>query len=94
MPGYLNTDFRIAKDIHFTERWALQLSVDFFNLFNNDNITSVGTTLFSSIGGSITAPTLNYPTFGTSTFSTVSNGNNGTFAPTPRQVQFGGRISF
>ncbi|MFZ0820407.1 MAG: TonB-dependent receptor, partial [Candidatus Acidiferrales bacterium] len=86
MPGYLNTDFRIAKDIHFTERCALQLSVDFFNLFNNDNITSVGTTLFSSIGGSITAPTLNYPTFGTSTFSTVSNGNNGTFAPTPRQV--------
>jgi hypothetical protein len=94
MPGYLNTDFRVAKDFHFSERWALQLSVDFFNLFNNDNITAVGTTLFSSIGGTISAPVLNYPNFGTSTFSTVTNGNNGSFAPTPRQVQFGGRISF
>ncbi len=92
MPGFLNQDFRIARDFHFTERWALQLSVDFFNLFNTDNITAVGTTLFSSISGTTSNPILNYPS--SSTFSLNSNGNNGTFAPVPRQVQFGGRVSF
>ena len=92
LPRYFDADFRISRDFKFTERVSLQISVDFFNLFNNVNITSVGTTLFSSITGTTSNPILNYPA--SSTFSVNSNGNNGTFAPTPRQVQFGGRISF
>jgi hypothetical protein len=91
-PRYFDADFRISKDFRITERAALQISIDFFNLFNNVNITSVGTTLFSSIGGTTSNPILNYPA--SSTFSTNVNGNNGTFAPTPRQIQIGGRISF
>ncbi len=94
MPRYFDTDFRIARDFHFTERATLQLSVDFFNLFNNVNITSVGTTLFSSVSGTASNPVLNYASPASSTFTVNQNGNNGSFAPTPRQVQFGGRISF
>jgi hypothetical protein len=93
-PRYFDADFRISKDFHITERASLQISVDFFNLFNNVNITSVGTTLFTSVTGTASNPILNYSNPLTSTFSVNSNGNNGSFAPTPRQVQFGGRISF
>ncbi|HLX00210.1 MAG TPA: TonB-dependent receptor [Candidatus Acidoferrales bacterium] len=92
MPAYFDTDFRLARDFHIGERFVLQGSVDFFNLFNNVNITSVGSTLFTSISGTASNPVLNYPA--TSTFSLNSNGNNGTFAPTPRQIQFGARFSF
>ncbi len=91
-PRYFDADFRMSRDFRLAERATLQLSVDFFNLFNNVNITAVGTTLFSSISGTTSNPILNYPA--SSTFSTNTNGNNGSFAPTPRQVQFGGRISF
>jgi hypothetical protein len=88
-PNYLDTDLRIARDFKFTERVSLQLSVEFFNLFNNVNITSVNSLLFKT-GGTFVAPTLTYQ----NVFSTNVNGNNGSFAPTPRQVQIGGRISF
>ena len=93
-PHFFNTDIRIAKDFHIYERATLQVSVDIFNLFNNVNITSIGTQLFSSISGTSTAPVLNYANPATSTFSLDQNGNNGTFTPTPRLIQLGGRISF
>lgn len=89
MPHYFNTDIRLARDIRIHERMALQLSVDTFNLFNNVNITSVNSLLLRT-GGSPATPTLAYQ----STFGLLSNGNNGTFAPTPRQLQFGARFSF
>jgi carboxypeptidase family protein len=89
MPHYFNTDIRLARDIRIREHMALQLSVDTFNLFNNVNITSVNSLLLKT-GGSPATPTLAYQ----STFGLLSNGNNGTFAPTPRQLQFGARFSF
>jgi len=94
MPGFFNTDIRLAKDFHIWERATLQVSIDYFNLFNNVNITSIGTQLFSSISGTATAPVLNYASASSSTFSLNQNGNNGTFVPTPRLLQIGGRISF
>jgi hypothetical protein len=93
-PRYFDADFRISKDFRIQERATLQISVDFFNLFNNVNITSINTGLFSSISGTASNPVLNYPNVGSSSFTVNSAGNNGSFAPTPRQVQFGGRISF
>jgi hypothetical protein len=94
MPSFFNTDIRLSRDFHIWERATLQVSVDYFNLFNTVNITSIGTQLFSSISGTATNPVLNYANPATSTFSLDSNGNNGTFTPTPRLLQVGGRISF
>jgi hypothetical protein len=94
MPGFFNTDIRLSRDFHIWERATLQISVDYFNLFNDVNITSIGTQLFSSISGTATAPVFNYANPATATFSLNQNGNNGTFVPTPRLLQVGGRISF
>jgi hypothetical protein len=94
LPRFINADIRLARDFHIWERASLQISVDFFNLFNHVNVTSVGTTLFTSVSGTFSTATLNYPNVGSSTFSVKSNGNNGTFSPTPRLMQIGGRISF
>jgi hypothetical protein len=94
MPSFFNTDMRLARDFHIWERATLQISIDYFNLFNNVNITSIGTQLFSSISGTAGAPVFNYVNTASSTFSLNSNGNNGTFVPTPRLLQIGGRISF
>ena len=61
-----------------------------FNLFNRINYTSMNSTLYN-IGGTATAPTLVY---NSATFNTPINANNGTFAPRPREIQLGARVTF
>jgi len=36
-PGFVNTDFGVAKKFRFRERMALQFQANFFNLFNHPN---------------------------------------------------------
>ncbi len=39
-PDYKNIDFSIIKDTKITERWKLNLRVDFYNLFNHPNFAN------------------------------------------------------
>jgi hypothetical protein len=39
-PDYKNMDFSIIKDTRITERWRLNLRVDFYNLFNHPNFAN------------------------------------------------------
>jgi hypothetical protein len=45
-PGLRSVDFRISKQIVFTERLRLQLIGEAFNLFNHTNVNSVNTTSY------------------------------------------------
>jgi hypothetical protein len=39
-PDYKNMDFALIKDTRITERWHLNLRVDFYNLFNHPNFAN------------------------------------------------------
>ncbi len=39
-PDYKNMDFSIIKDTRITERWRLNLRVDFYNVFNHPNFAN------------------------------------------------------
>jgi hypothetical protein len=47
LPGTFNWDMQLSKYINFTERWKLQLRLEYFNVFNHPNFapesTSAGT---------------------------------------------------
>lgn len=36
-PGFVNTDFGVAKSIRFAERWKFTFEANFFNVFNHTN---------------------------------------------------------
>ena len=40
-PGFFTFDLRVARKIHFGERWNLELIADMFNLFNRFNVGDV-----------------------------------------------------
>jgi hypothetical protein len=44
-------DFRVAKDINITERWKIEPTADFFNIFNANPILTVGTAYNTSAPG-------------------------------------------
>ena len=56
-PGYNNVDLSLIKKIRLTERWALDLRGDFFDIFNHVNYNNPGTTLntpnFGQIGSTV-----------------------------------------
>lgn len=93
MPYLLEADGRLAKSFSLQEKYRLELSADFFNTLNRQNVTQVvtrGYTISTSGACSKTAPCLNFsPAFGTR-----SNTNNSNFLYTPRQIQLGARVSF
>lgn len=101
MPFTLEPDMRLAKSFAFQEKYHLQLSADFFNIINKQNVMSVNTlgyliatspvsTPSGTVACSKAAPCLNFsPTFGT-----VTSTNNSNFLYTPRQIQIGARLSF
>ena len=37
-------DFRVAKEFHIRERWMIEPTVDFFNLFNSGSVLAIATT--------------------------------------------------
>jgi outer membrane receptor protein involved in Fe transport len=83
-PATYVQDLRLSKRFNFAEKYGMELSTDFFNLFNHVNVTSVNT-----LGYSISGTSLNF----SPTFDTVTNANSN-FAYSPRQIQLGARFIF
>lgn len=96
MPGVWVTDLRLSKRLKFQEKYEVELSGDFFNLPNKQNVTGVNTTGYSistsaaTCGSAALAPCL---AFNPTTFGTFTNSNSN-FQYTPRQIQLGARVSF
>jgi hypothetical protein len=42
-PKFASFDMRVAREVRFNERVNAEFSVDFFNLFNRENITDLNT---------------------------------------------------
>jgi Carboxypeptidase regulatory-like domain len=102
MPYTLEPDVRLSKTLTFQEKYKLELSADFFNFINKQNVMSVNNTGYivqttntintasGAVACSTASPCLNFsPTFGT-----ITGTNNSNFLYTPRQIQVGARISF
>jgi len=102
-------DLRISKQFAFKERYNLELSGDFFNIANTQNITGVNTTAYniatsgtmtSITGGTVTcssaAPCLGpnlSKTTGLPLFGTATSSDSN-FIYSPRQIQIGARLRF
>ena len=90
LPYTTNVDLRIARSFSLPGRTRIEVLAEAFNLFNRINYTAVNQT-FYTIGGTATAPTL---TYNSATFGAFTNANSGTFAPRPREIQLGARVTF
>ncbi len=85
MPRTVFVDLRASKKFQIVESIKLELFGEFFNLFNHVNITSVGTSQYST-GGTAAAPRL---TFDTS--FTVPTASSNTLTA-QRQIQIGAKL--
>jgi hypothetical protein len=94
-PYTLEPDVRLGKSFAFRERYHLQLTADFFNLINKQNVTGVNNTGYiignnaATCGAAVTPCLAFSPTFGS-----ITNTNSSNFLYTPRQIQVGARVSF
>jgi hypothetical protein len=79
-PGYASVDIRVARDLPITARARVELSVDFFNLFNRVNIKDI-----NSVWGGIDINVPPAPQFGFGTARDVFN---------PFQTQIGVKVKF
>ena len=79
-PGYASVDFRISREFRVNVRGGLDVSVDFFNLFNRVNVRDVNT-----VWGGIDINVPPAPQFGFGTPRDVFD---------PRQVQIGIKLKF
>jgi Carboxypeptidase regulatory-like domain len=97
MPDIINTDFKIARSFHVWERVQLEFSAEAFNLFNQLNVTSLNTTLFSAATGTTTTVGANVlATQGlgyVSTFNTLLAANNSVYL-SQRLFQVGATVKF
>ena len=89
LPSTASVDLRVSRAFPIG-RSKIEGIFEAFNLFNRINYTSANTT-FYTIGGTAAAPTL---TYNSATFNTMTNANNGTFSPRPREIQLGVRYTF
>ena len=95
MPYTLEPDVRMGKSFAFQEKYHLQLTADFFNFINKQNVTGVNTTGYiignsAATCGAAPGPCLAFnPTFGS-----ITNTNSSNFLYTPREIQLGARFSF
>jgi hypothetical protein len=89
LPNTASVDLRVSRAFSIGKS-KLEGIFETFNLFNRINYTAAGTT-FYTIGGTVAAPTL---TYNSATFNVMSNANNGTFSPRPREIQLGVRYTF
>jgi hypothetical protein len=55
-PGYVNLDFRVARDFRLGETWRIEVIAESFNLFNRSNFTSVDTTGFCMASATSVCP--------------------------------------
>jgi hypothetical protein len=61
-PGTWVADLRLSKNFPLTERVKMELSTDFFNLANKQNVTGVNTTAYSiATSGTVATPTGSVP---------------------------------
>jgi hypothetical protein len=108
-PATFVPDIRVSKHFPITERYNLELTADFFNFANVQNITGVNTTAYSIVstgtinaagGGTVacsaTSPCLS-ANVNSNTFAQVFGTNtssNSNFIYSPRQIQIGARFHF
>jgi hypothetical protein len=87
-PGTWTVDLRVARSFHIWERARLEIIAEAFNLMNHENFTSA-TAQNYTLGGSAAAPVMTY----FSNFGQLTAANNNNIV-TPRQIQFGAKITF
>jgi hypothetical protein len=109
MPMQWTADARLTKSFTYHDRYKLELSADFFNIANKQNVMSVNQTGYI-IQSSGTVPTpsgvvtcsaalpcmnfnVNSATFAP-LFGTITGTNNSNWLWGPRQIQLGARIQF
>jgi hypothetical protein len=95
-PGTINTDMRLSKETHLTEKIRVELMGEIFNVLNHRNVTSIDTTGYFISNGSTagSSPTLTYNTNGAlPLFGTVRNANSTTLYR-ERQIQLGMKLFF
>ena len=87
LPHTVNWDMQPAKSFSITERWRLQLRVEYFNVFNHPNFVPEG----------ISAGTVN-STDNITSFDKISSNSFGTFragqAGDPRVAQLAVKVFF
>jgi hypothetical protein len=90
-PGFFEADFRLAKDFRFKERYGIELSADFFNLFNTEQLSS-NPDVNAFVGDQLTG----VPTPGQTLTPGIVYGHLDQIAPggTPFAVQLGARFQF
>ena len=93
-PGAVNVDFRIGRDIRFTERIKLSLVGEAFNVFNFTNVYTLSTQQYTYTGGGTGACTghANGCLVPTPSFFAPTATNNNLYGA--RQLQLSARISF
>jgi Carboxypeptidase regulatory-like domain len=89
LPSTASVDLRVSRAFPIGKS-KIEGIFEAFNLFNRINYTSANQT-FYTVGGTVAAPTL---TYNSATFNTMTNANNGTFSPRPREIQLGVRYTF
>lgn len=88
-------DLRLQKQVTYNERYNVVLLVNFFNLANHQNWSSVNGTAYNvaTFTGQSTPSTPVQLTY-VPAFGTVSTTNNSGFLYTPRQIEIGAKINF
>jgi hypothetical protein len=54
-PGLQNWDLAAIKNVQFAERYSFQLRGEFFNAFNHENFSGIGTTISATNFGQVTS---------------------------------------
>jgi hypothetical protein len=84
-PSVWAADMRLAKTFTFRERYRLELSGDFFNIANKQDVTGINNTAYIISGANLN---FNAP------FGSITAANGSSFTYTPRQIQLGVRVKF
>ncbi|MBV8847750.1 MAG: TonB-dependent receptor [Bryobacterales bacterium] len=98
LPNIYNVDFRIAREIRFTERMRLSLVGEAFNLFNHTIITGIGpgsppnSFNFTNAGAGACAGHSNACIVPNASFPSVTTTSTAIYGA--RQLQISGRFSF
>jgi outer membrane receptor protein involved in Fe transport len=89
-PKTMVDDMRLEKQFLFQERYRLHVSLQGFNIFNHQNVSSINTSAFKMASTGATTGTATYQ----APFGAVTNTNNSGFSYTPRQLELAVRVSF
>jgi hypothetical protein len=54
-PGFWNFDLAFYKDVKLSEKYAVQLRAEFFNVFNHANLYVIGTSANLGAGNTVDA---------------------------------------